>query len=139
MGFFTASWVVNHASHGNGEMAFQCLLNSFQRFATHTPKLHTTLHLYYMCVSTSHLALLKANQHTMHLCLRGYRCHSSLECISSTSCEDRLLHLMLSGLVEACLLHLRGSAKSSCPHCMVFTTSCKDRTSWYSGVASAMS
>lgn len=54
MGFFTASWVVNHASHGNGEMAFQCLLDSFfHRFATHTPKLRITLHLYYMCVSTS--------------------------------------------------------------------------------------
>ena len=53
--------------------------------------------IYSICVSTSHLALLKANQHTMHLCLRGYRCHSSLECISSTSCEDRLLHLVLSG------------------------------------------
>ncbi len=46
MGVFSASWVVNHASHGYGEMAFQCLLNSFfQRFGTHTPKLHTILHL----------------------------------------------------------------------------------------------
>lgn len=106
------------------------------------PQSCVSLCIYTICVfpqAASHLALLKANQHTMHLCLRGYRCHSSLECISSTSCEDRLLHLMLSGLVEACLLHLRGSAKSSCPHCMVFTTSCQNGTSWYSGVASAMS